>query len=115
MTDLFELPRATPRAESVGLVCENEVETTPKMVPFSSVHPTSWNGLLEALPEPTALVDVRCILDYVNGLLCALTGYETTDMIGRYSHHVPSPRLHTRRLVARSQGTAAKPSRLGLE
>jgi diguanylate cyclase (GGDEF)-like protein/PAS domain S-box-containing protein len=103
MTDLFELPRATPRAESVGLVCENEVETIPKMVLFSSVHPTSWNGLLEALPEPTALVDVRGIVHYVNGLLCALTGYEQTELIGRDVIMLIPERLRGRLVRARKE------------
>ena len=103
MTELFELPRGTPRAELVGLVSDEEVATTFESVPFTSDHPASWNGLLEALPEPTALVDVRGVLHYVNELLCALTGYEQTDLIGRDVIMLIPERLRERLLRARRE------------
>jgi diguanylate cyclase (GGDEF)-like protein/PAS domain S-box-containing protein len=39
--------------------------------------------LLEALSEPTALLDGRGTIHYVNGLLTTLTGHRPNDLIGR--------------------------------
>lgn len=55
-------------------------------------HPPSWDGLLESLPEGTALLDGRGIVHYVNDLLCAMTGYEREDLIGQNVQLLVPPR-----------------------
>ncbi len=68
---------------------------------FLSAHPPSWNGLLEALPEPTALLDGDGVVHYVNGLLTALTGYAPHELIGQDVVILIPDRLRERLLRAR--------------
>ncbi len=103
MTDLSERPRATSRIES------NRISRALSAVPtcgdtsatFLSAHPPSWNGLLEALPEPTALLDGDGVVHYVNGLLTALTGYAPNELIGQDVVILVPARLRGRLLRAR--------------
>ena len=105
MTDLSERPRATSRIES------NRISRALSAVPtcgdtsatFLSAHPPSWNGLLEALPEPTALLDGDGVVHYVNGLLTALTGYAPNELIGQDVMILVPARLRERLLRARRQ------------
>jgi diguanylate cyclase (GGDEF)-like protein/PAS domain S-box-containing protein len=103
VTDLSERPRATSRIES------NRISRALSAVPtcgdtsatFLSAHPPSWNGLLEALPEPTALLDGDGVVHYVNGLLTALTGYAPNELIGQDVVILVPARLRGRLLRAR--------------
>jgi diguanylate cyclase (GGDEF)-like protein/PAS domain S-box-containing protein len=70
---------------------------------FLSAHPPSWNGLLEALPEPTALLDGDGVVHYVNGLLTALTGYAPHDLIGQDVVMLVPARFRVRLLSARRE------------
>jgi diguanylate cyclase (GGDEF)-like protein/PAS domain S-box-containing protein len=70
---------------------------------FLSAHPPSWNGLLEALPEPTALLDGDGVVHYVNGLLTALTGYAPNELIGQDVVILVPERLRVRLLSARRE------------
>jgi diguanylate cyclase (GGDEF)-like protein/PAS domain S-box-containing protein len=70
---------------------------------FLSARPPSWNGLLEALPEPTALLDGDGVVHYVNGLLTALTGYAPNELIGQDVMILVPARLRERLLRARRQ------------
>jgi diguanylate cyclase (GGDEF)-like protein/PAS domain S-box-containing protein len=70
---------------------------------FRSAHPPSWNGLLEALPDPTALLDGRGVVHYVNGLLTSLTGYEQRELIGQDVQILVPERLRERLLRARRE------------
>jgi len=74
---------------------------------FLSAHPPSWNGLLEALPEATALVDSRGVVHYVNGLLTALTGYEPVELIGQDVQILVPERLRKRLRQARREQARA--------
>src|ERR1039458_5641494 len=70
---------------------------------FLSAHPPSWNGLLEALPEPTALLDGDGVVHYVNGLLTALMGYAPNELIGQDVVILVPERLRGRLLRARRE------------
>jgi diguanylate cyclase (GGDEF)-like protein/PAS domain S-box-containing protein len=64
-------------------------------------HPPSWGGLLEALPEGTALHDGHGVLHYVNSLLCAMTGYEREELVGQNVQILVPPRLRKAEKKAR--------------
>jgi len=70
---------------------------------FRSTHPPSWDGLLEALPESTALLDGRGVVHYVNALLTELTGYEQHELIGQDVQVLVPERLRARLLKARRE------------
>jgi diguanylate cyclase (GGDEF)-like protein/PAS domain S-box-containing protein len=74
---------------------------------FLSAHPPSWNGLLEALPEATALVESRGVVHYVNGLLTALTGYAPEELIGQDVQILVPERLRKRLRRARREQARA--------
>jgi diguanylate cyclase (GGDEF)-like protein/PAS domain S-box-containing protein len=75
----------------------------PPSTAFISAHPASWNGLLEALPDATALLDGRGVVHYVNGLLTALTGYAPEELIGQDVQILVPERLRERLLRARRE------------
>lgn len=56
-------------------------------------HPPSWDGLLEALPEGTALLDRNGIVHYVNGLLATMLGYSSDELVGQSVEIVVPHRL----------------------
>jgi len=105
VTDLSERPRATSRSES------NRLSRALSVIPargdtsatFLSAHPPSWNGLLEALPEPTALLDGDGVVHYVNGLLTALTDYAPSELIGQDVVILVPERLRERLLRMRRE------------
>jgi diguanylate cyclase (GGDEF)-like protein/PAS domain S-box-containing protein len=105
VTDLSERPRATGQPKKVradrspldGTASDGASAT------FRSTHPTSWNGLLEALPDATALLDGRGVVHYVNGLLTTLTGYEQNELIGQDVQILVPERLRERLLRARAE------------
>lgn len=43
----------------------------------------SWQSLLEALPDGTALLDARGVMHYVNAELALLTGYRREELVGQ--------------------------------
>ena len=59
---------------------------------FSFAYPASWDELLEALPEGTALLDAHGVIHYANGLLCAMTGYARGELVTRNISLVVPPR-----------------------
>jgi Amt family ammonium transporter len=105
VTDLSERPRATGRVKNARTSRDSSSEFARVGVSstFRSVHPPSWNGLLEALPEPTALLDGRGIVHYVNGLLTNLTGYGQDELIGQDVQILVPERLRERLLRARRE------------
>jgi len=105
VTDLSERPRATSRIEKVRSVHVSSSLSTfeGESASFHSAHPPSWNVLLEALPEATALLDGRGVVHYVNGLLTALTGYEPVELIGHDVKLLLPERLRERLLRARRE------------
>ena len=105
MTDLSERPRATSRVKK-----SRPLRPPPAVVAgetpsstFLSAHPPSWNGLLEALPEATALLDGRGVVHYVNGLLTSLTGYAPEELIGQDIQILVPERLRLRLARARRE------------
>jgi diguanylate cyclase (GGDEF)-like protein/PAS domain S-box-containing protein len=70
---------------------------------FRSTHPPSWNRLLEALPDATALLDGRGLIHYANGLLTTLTGYRPSELIGQDVQILVPERLRDRLLRARRE------------
>jgi diguanylate cyclase (GGDEF)-like protein/PAS domain S-box-containing protein len=84
-------PRATKRAAAREVLLKDVL----------AAHPPSWDGLLEALPEGTALHDGRGTIHYVNGLLCAMTGYEREDLVGQNVQMLVPPRLRKAEKQAR--------------
>src|ERR1700722_3566689 len=101
VTDLSERPRATGRLKKSRPRALSVVPPIVAPVTFRATHPPSWNGLLEALPEPTALLDGRGVIHHVNGLLLALTGYDQGDLIGQDAKILVPPRLRKQLLRAR--------------
>jgi diguanylate cyclase (GGDEF)-like protein/PAS domain S-box-containing protein len=101
VTDLSERPRATGRLKKSRTRALSVVSPMDVPVAFRSTHPPSWNGLLEALPEPTALLDGRGVIHHVNGLLLALTGYEQGELIGQDAKILVPLRLRKQLLRAR--------------
>jgi len=98
VTDLSERSPATGRAQS-GPTPRATKRAPDREVLLTNVlaaHPPSWNGLLEALPGGTALHDGRGIIHYVNGLLCAMTGYDRKDLVGQHVSILVPPRLQTK-------------------
>ncbi len=107
MTDLSERPRATSRAETIRSLRALDVAARePPATAFISAHPPSWNGLLEALPDATALLDGRGVVHYVNGLLTALSGYAPEELIGQDVQILVPERLRERLLRARRERPA---------
>ncbi len=43
----------------------------------------SWQSLLEALPDGTALIDAHGVMHYVNAELMSLTGYDRGELVGQ--------------------------------
>jgi len=43
----------------------------------------SWQDLLEALPDGTALIDVHGVMHYANAELAYLTGYTHDELVGQ--------------------------------
>jgi diguanylate cyclase (GGDEF)-like protein/PAS domain S-box-containing protein len=46
-------------------------------------HPSSWNLLLEALPDGTALLDGHGVMRHVNETLARISGYRRAELIGQ--------------------------------
>jgi diguanylate cyclase (GGDEF)-like protein/PAS domain S-box-containing protein len=114
VTDLSERPRATSRVQETGSLRELPADPTFAMpsTTFLSAHPPSWNCLLEALPEATALLDGNGIVHYVNRLLTALTGYSSEELAGQDVQMLVPERLRERLRQARRDraGAPAAPS-----
>ncbi len=95
MTDLSERSSATSRVQSEQSARAIKRAKSKEARPLTrlAAHPPSWDALLEALPEGTALHDGHGTIHYVNRLLCEMTGYEPSDLVGRDVRLlVPSPR-----------------------
>ncbi len=105
MTDLSERPRATRRVKKSVPTRSSptDFDADANSATFRSAHPSSWNGLLEALPEATALLDGRGVVHYVNGLLTSLTGYGQRELIGQDVQILVPERLRERLLRARRE------------
>ena len=105
MTDLSERPRATGRVKKTRSLRALTLAPDPDATSarFRSVHPPLWNGLLEALPEATALLDGRGVVHYVNRLLSDLSGYDGDELIGQDVQILVPLRFRERLLRARRE------------
>ncbi len=56
-------------------------------------HSLSWQNLLEALPDGTALIDVHGVMQYVNAELSHLTGYSREELVGQNVQVLVPPQL----------------------
>ncbi len=63
----------------------------------------SWQELLEALPDGTALLDERGEIRYVNEVLLTLTGYTREELVNENVEILVPPRLREREDVARRE------------
>jgi len=52
-------------------------------VAYLDEHPQSWNLLLEALPDGTALLDAQGVMRYVNEALARISGYSRYELLGQ--------------------------------
>jgi diguanylate cyclase (GGDEF)-like protein/PAS domain S-box-containing protein len=66
-------------------------------------HSLSWQNLLEALPDGTALIDVLGVMQYVNAELSHLTGYSREELVGENVQILVPPRLRTMEDEARRE------------
>ena len=53
----------------------------------------SWQSLLEALPDGTALIDLQGVMHYVNDELSHLTGYSRDELVGQNVQVLVPPQL----------------------
>ena len=79
---------------------------------FLEAHPLSWNHLLEALPDGTALLDGRGVIHYVNGILTDMTGYTRDELIGRNVELLVPPRHRDAEIAARERHATDRNTRL---
>jgi diguanylate cyclase (GGDEF)-like protein/PAS domain S-box-containing protein len=52
-------------------------------VAYLDEHPQSWNLILEALPDGTALLDADGVMRYVNEALARISGYSRYELLGQ--------------------------------
>ncbi len=101
MTNLSERSMAPSRFEA-DLSGHAERTTAPRLESVRTLeHPPSWDGLLEALPEGTALLDRHGIVHYVNGLLASMLGYLPEELVGQSVEIVVPHRLREAAQTAR--------------
>jgi Amt family ammonium transporter len=109
VTDLSERPRATSRNKKPRSL--RALPAIPSfespLTTFLSAHPPSWNGLLEALPDATALLDGRGVVHHVNSLLSTMTGYSPEELVGQDVQILVPPRLRKRLRRARRERARA--------
>jgi diguanylate cyclase (GGDEF)-like protein/PAS domain S-box-containing protein len=58
-------------------------DESERIVSYFRDSALSWDILLEALPDGTAVLDEHGTMRYVNGVLAELTGYSREDLVGR--------------------------------
>jgi diguanylate cyclase (GGDEF)-like protein/PAS domain S-box-containing protein len=72
----------------------------------------SWQSLMEAMPDGTALIDGHGVMRYVNELLSELTGYSRDELVGQNVQMLVPPRLGTMEDEARRQYARDPDSRI---
>lgn len=65
-------------------------------------HALSWQHLVEALPDGTALLDERGVMRYVNELLTVLTGFRPDELIDQNVQMLVPPRHRNSQSRART-------------
>jgi diguanylate cyclase (GGDEF)-like protein/PAS domain S-box-containing protein len=72
----------------------------------------SWQSLLEALPDGTALIDGHGVMQYVNAELAYLTGYTREELVGQNVQMLIPPELRPLEGEARRQYARDPDSRI---
>jgi diguanylate cyclase (GGDEF)-like protein/PAS domain S-box-containing protein len=72
----------------------------------------SWQSLLEALPDGTALLDGHGVMHYVNAELAYLTGYTREELVGQNVQMLIPPELRSLEGEARRQYARDPESRI---
>jgi diguanylate cyclase (GGDEF)-like protein/PAS domain S-box-containing protein len=72
----------------------------------------SWQSLVEALPDGTALLDERGVMRYVNELLTVLTGFSRDELVGQSVQMLVPPRHRNAESQARQQYLRDRDTRL---
>ncbi len=85
--------------------CWSDV-TTPQQLSIS------WQSLLEALPDGTALIDGHGVMHYVNAELASLTGYTHDELVGQNVQLLIPPHLRAMQGEARRQYARHPDSRI---
>jgi len=80
--------------------------TTPQQLSIS------WQSLLEALPDGTALIDGHGVMHYVNAELASLTGYTHDELVGQNVQLLIPPHLRAMQGEARRQYARHPDSRI---
>jgi diguanylate cyclase (GGDEF)-like protein/PAS domain S-box-containing protein len=70
---------------------------------FFEDHSLSWQSLLEALPDGTALIDGHGTMLFVNDLLTSLTGYTRDELTGENVQMLVPPQHKNMEFAARDQ------------
>ena len=70
---------------------------------FFEDHSLSWQSLLEALPDGTALIDGHGTMLFVNDLLSSLTGYSRDELTGQNVEMLVPPQHRSMEFAARDQ------------
>ena len=79
---------------------------------FFEEHSASWQSLLEALPDGTALIDIYGVMHYVNNELSHLTGYTREELVGQNVQMLVPLQLRPLEGEARSEIVRVPNSRL---
>jgi diguanylate cyclase (GGDEF)-like protein/PAS domain S-box-containing protein len=66
-------------------------------------HALSWQNLVEALPDGTALLDERGVMRYVNELLTVLTGFRREELVDKNVQMLVPPQHRGAETTARDQ------------
>ena len=72
----------------------------------------SWQSLLEALPDGTALIDSHAVMHYVNAELATLTGYTHDELVGQNVQILIPPHLRAMQGEARRRYARDPDSRI---
>src|ERR1035437_4940687 len=85
MTDLAKRQGATSRADSARPPSHTDATSSPDALlsPYLANHPVSWDPLLEALPDGTALLDDAGVMHYVNQRLAHMTGFTREELVSQ--------------------------------
>ena len=85
MTDLAKRQTATSRIDTACPTSHTDATSSPDALlsHYLDNHPVSWDSLLEALPDGTALLDDAGVMHYVNQRLAHMTGYTREELVSQ--------------------------------
>ena len=107
MTDLANRQTATGRMGSARPKTHSATPSSPdvQFPTYLEQHPLSWDRLLEALPDGTALLDDMGVMHYVNQRLASMTGYTREELLGQNVMMLVPPRLKSLEQTARFESS----------